>query len=185
MNIGMDMDGVLADFYHGFSALFPQLSLPELPTVWDWPEEFGATDEEVAAAWATVRGSTNFWEDLAILPDGQELLDALNQVRQHGHEVYFLTQRFGPDVKGQTWRWLKRHGYTNPTVLIAPGSKAALAEGLDLQILVDDKPGNLENLPETTRGYLVDYPHNHSWEMPPNVQRVGTGLDALKVEGLV
>lgn len=177
MIIACDLDGCLVNFNRGYGELFryrvkkrfPPYDDPEFPPVWDWPEHYGASKGEVDRVWSFIYDSPRFWEDLRPLPDGQRALLLLSLMRKQGHEIYFLTTRKGWNVKGQTWRWLKHHGYSDPTVLIcADGhpNKGHICEGLGVDVMIDDKPENLTYCPRRTHTYLVDYPHNREYTPP-------------------
>ena len=57
--IGIDIDGVLANFESGYAPLltkhsgiqFPRLGQPDYPDEWDWDLAAGVTQEQISAAW--------------------------------------------------------------------------------------------------------------------------------------
>lgn len=150
--LGIDLDGVCADFTTGMSqalhATTGRLLLEpgSEPDVWAWPEAVGYTPAEVRGVWLSISASPLFWRALSPLPG---VTDALRRLDTWAHDaparsVYFLTSRVGIYAKQQTESWLREQGVRNPTVLLADGSrKSLLADGLSLTALIDDCPENL------------------------------------------
>lgn len=181
MRIALDLDGVLVDFTTGFRQQLVtttgfDLVPADRPTpVWDWPQHYGYTDEQVRAAWDAVHQSPDFWATLPAMPGAEGFLDRLwrfvsneNWTRKRSIEVYYLTKRDGVRAKDQAEEWLHRHGYVgkHPTVLLVRGEKGPVAKSLRLTHVVDD---NLDNV----RDYLDHLGHvAHKsvvlWDAPYN-----------------
>lgn len=89
------------------------------------------------------------------------------RLRAAGHEVHFITSCVDGPMEKAKFYWLERHGF-----LAAPGApryhavgsshdaKRAIAERLKLDVLIDDRPENLEAMPERVARILFDAPHN-------------------------
>ena len=178
--VGCDVDGVLACFVTGFAdrlaeiagdkvvngAVLRQLAkdTAAFPTVWDWPQLHGYTNDDVRAAWESVEQDDTFWQNLPVIePEAVELLNAL---AMDGHEVYFLTARLGIKAKWQTEQWLLAHGMLMPTVIITE-QKAPVAKALELDCYIDDKLSNVNLVMRSaraghsyTRVYIKDRLHN-------------------------
>ncbi len=140
LRIGVDVDGVLADFRTAFHdaarrCLRRKTEEPEDPKA---PE--AVLEKDVKRVWDWVAKQTNWWMDLqAYEPDQIERLYAVS--RAAGWEVFFLTNRpasAGDSVQFQTQWWIERHGYFLPSVLTVPGSRGDIANGLRLDLIVDD-----------------------------------------------
>lgn len=162
MILGLDIDGVLANFNEGFRqrlldvtdracCIAPGFS----PPVWDWPEYYGYTQDEVDRTWSDVAKDPTFWQDLKPLPDAESFLDWLwravssaNWTQRKGHEIYFMTTRAGTNVKRQTENWLLKHGFGGDerTVLICRSSKSFAANTLGLTHFVDDRRENIQEM---------------------------------------
>lgn len=170
MNIGVDIDGVLANFTDSYAALltkqtgiiFPKNS-STWPTEWYWDRAAGVQKPDENAVWDQIKSST-FWLDLAPLPGAEDTLQLLSARRYAGDQIYFITTRPGLKAKLLTEFWLRNWGFSNPTVLIA-GSEAAkgqLASALKLDLFIDDKPENCEAVLEATKKVIeartVEYP---------------------------
>jgi 5'(3')-deoxyribonucleotidase len=188
MRLGIDIDGVLASFESGFIPLLKQVGCPAefpiydatFPPVWDWPEHYGATAAQVTAAWDALKANPFFWVRLAARPKAAEDIALLNTLTQHGHEVYFITTRPGVHAKFQTESWLRTRGMIMPTVLIAESaaSKGAIARGLRLDAMIDDRPANLIEMPLTTMSFLLDAPYNRDWT---GVVRVTSAVEMVEL----
>ncbi len=163
--IVIDVDGVLADFIQGFTALAGQMfrGVPVTRTyekeTWDgYP---GLTETQIAQVWDVVNKSTTFWASLSPLITLQE---ARRISTLHNQEyVYFCTARVGADAKAQTERWLREHGIVNPTVVISK-RKGEFCKAVDADVAIDDKAGNASFIDWGTEGrtksYLLDRPYN-------------------------
>lgn len=136
--IGMDIDGVLADFNTAYVDLVERhtgvrLELP--PKTWDYAKAAGVDD---SAVWAEIAQGA-FWRDLPILPGACDVIARLNSLPN----VYYITTRPGHWAKAQSEYWLINHGADCPTVIVSK-DKGAIAQGLGLTVMVDDKPENLD-----------------------------------------
>jgi hypothetical protein len=150
LKIGLDIDGVLANFTWDYVELLSEVAgtpIPVdlygswLPEEWNFEIGIGFTPADVNAAWKVIKASDHFWLDLGPLsPDLN--LEALCRME----DVYFITTRVGRFVKQQTEQWLK---------------------GLDLDLFIDDRDQNLwavkGSRPECAC-YVLDYPYNRTVE---------------------
>ena len=62
--------------------------------------------------------------------------------RAAGWEVFFMTKRppsAGDSVQFQTQWWIERFGFYLPAVMTVPGSRGDIANGLRLDLVVDDQ----------------------------------------------
>jgi hypothetical protein len=158
------MDGVVADFASAFHAVEHRLfgAVPEMAA--GQPEQLSETappstagsnppgpptpaklDPREArrrrdAIWQDIRATPDFWTTLEPLqPGAVARLHAL--ALQHRWEIFFITRRpptEGETVQRQTQRWLARHGFDLPSVLVIAGSRGAAAAALRLDYHVDD-----------------------------------------------
>lgn len=152
--IGVDVDGVLADFNQSYRNMLIATSGKDLfkgetdPPCWNYAPAYGYTQEEDTAAWSNITKSYCFWRNLSALKHAGDFLWALAASHlvpvPDKSRVYFITSRPGLDVKGQTERWLHALGVPNPTVLIVGNhfDKGPVASALSLTHFVDDKPEN-------------------------------------------
>jgi 5'(3')-deoxyribonucleotidase len=178
MRIGVDVDGVLADFLTDYRNTFVKVLGKDLFTpvwtTWYFEPIVGYTKPEVSAVWKTIQCSPSFWSDLPALPNVHDDIWALNMVRDVGHEVVFVTARPGERVKLQTERWLTQYGAHNPTVAIS-SNKAAVVDALDIHLYIDDRIKNLNDVAEVlpwNRVYVFDAPYNQP-ESVDDVESLG------------
>ena len=109
MKIGLDLDGVLADFLHEFAKVVSTF-----------------TDKEMDKAWEIVRGIHNFWLSL---PSYRENVFAVatHRTMHPNDEIFYCTSRVptaGMPVMHQSQEWLKANGiYGLGTSVIVKPSK--------------------------------------------------------------
>jgi hypothetical protein len=166
LRLGIDVDGVLANFSKGYSELIIEQTGKNLfqegdienPPVWDWDLHRGYTKEEVSAAWKSITASPSFWAMLDPLPDAPEFLTWLWHSE---HEVYFITNRMGVQPQFQTATFLHQFGYKLPSVVIATDKGQACA-GLCIDVYLDDKAQNAMSVAQYggAVSFLLKYRHN-------------------------
>jgi len=137
LRVGLDVDGVLADF----RSAFHQLATSELGDRPPADIEANLSKGDIERLWKAVTRLPNWWAGLpAYEPDQIARLYALS--RKSRWEVFFMTSRppsAGDAVQLQTQVWLEQHGFYLPAVLTAPaGARGELARGLRMDIAVDD-----------------------------------------------
>lgn len=185
LKVGIDVDGVLADFNHSFVKLVAEqtgivLNLP--PKTWTYHLDNGVTPEQDKALWQFIAESRNFWSRLTTL-DGTVpfLLDAYLLATYA--DLYFITTRVGVSAKRQTEDWLIHHGYVNPTVIVS-SKKGDIAKGLGLSVLIDDRPENLFAVKDAQPDcctILFRAPYNAWAESDPRIDtKVNTLVEATE-----
>lgn len=162
LKIGIDLDGVCADFVGAFRKLAqatigkPADAAPSVD--WDF-SNWGISDAEMDQLWKQIRATPNFWYTLA--PEGgtSALLQAYRK-----HRLFFITTRVptvGLPVEEQSARWLDANfniGY--PTVLVTK-KKGLVAQALELDAFIDDKLSNCDEVfPVVNATYLKDTSYN-------------------------
>jgi 5'(3')-deoxyribonucleotidase len=185
MKLGIDVDGVLADFNTAFIAYVIKVTgvdfFPARPfdiPCWNYPQYYGYSEKQVTAVWDVVKQDGRFWRTLPTYPNSRLSLNRLIDCGLRGDDVYYITNRMGVTPKCQTERWIRMLGYAYPTVLIT-GDKAGAARVLELDAYIDDKWENCDAVSKTVyrgirvRTFLLDRPWNR--EMAPKlVTRVGS-----------
>ena len=198
MKIGLDLDGVFADFGTAFHTLlcrtcgdqFPPDYEPTKPPVWEWPRHFGYLKDAEDRAWKVAWDSEDFWYHLHTYPGEDRTLEVL-EAWMDKHDMYFITNRKGNKVKWQTEQWLFEHGISFPTVLIAKLKEPIIA-ALNLDVYIDDNIDMMNSLaklrdeklvPETLRLYLRDAPYNEE-NRHPGLIVVPSAWAMIQKEGL-
>lgn len=140
LRVGIDIDGVLADFRAAFRLAARRCLQRDIED----PEDSTATraleQKDVRQVWEWVAKAPNWWLELEPYEPDQ-VVRLYGLARSAGWEVFFLTNRppsAGDTVQFQTQWWLERHGYYLPAVLTVPGSRGDVANGLRLDIVLDD-----------------------------------------------
>jgi uncharacterized HAD superfamily protein len=182
MKIGVDIDGVLADFTSAFNALVKAeygITLPNPAPSWNWHRDGGVTKEMDSKLWGYIMDSM-WWGTLFPMTGAVEALERLNLMSRAGDDIYFITSRPGKLSKFLTEMWLKFHGMDAPTVLVT-SNKGPVVKGLGLDVFVDDKPENNYEVIQATgygevRVYLIDAPYNQWADQPKNY---GTRIASL------
>lgn len=169
MIIGIDVDGILADFNSSFIPLIKQLFNIELPpasdtypNTWYYDIAGGVSKEQSREAWKLIAQSRNFWLDLSPYPETNKFL---RMISNRHDDIYFVTQRPGKTAKFQTETWLKRNGFHgHPTVLVS-GNKGIICNCLGVNLYIDDKNENcvdvVRDSPNTVC-YRVPRPWNNA-----------------------
>ena len=186
MRIGIDVDGVLADFNEAYIRLTTQLTgrdlFPSRPfdiTTWNYPESYGYTAEEVSRVWAAIKADPFFWQGLAPYDTAEDAMRAIHLRWRANDDIYFITSRPGIDAKKQTENWLRMYWplYTVPplTVLIS-SEKGLCAQALNLDVYIDDRVENVTDVhfrtEASTRAHLLDQPWNRHLDWPHRVTKL-------------
>jgi 5'(3')-deoxyribonucleotidase len=172
LNLGIDLDDVLADFMSAYAAIcYREFGKPKpdiLPVDWEW-SNFGLTKEQMDRGWEIVAQTRGFWE-------GLKIEDGVDRDRVHDlstkHNLFFITARVpsaGRSVKDQSCNWLRHNfGIDNPIVLPSY-DKGPLAAALKLDAFIDDRPKNLIEVQKflpTCSMFLKDSSHNQPFSAP-------------------
>ena len=137
LRLGIDVDGVVADFRSAFRALAER----ELGIA---PEdaESNLTKADIERLWRAVADTANWWLGVPTY-EPEQIVRLYARARQSRWEVFFMTSRppsAGDSVQLQTQVWLERQGFFLPSVLTAPaGARGELARSLRLDLALDDR----------------------------------------------
>ena len=203
MRIAFDLDGVLADLHTAFTrtalTLYPELDRSAIaaPEVGASPpvDEAGTEEAEAEAlalastvvpldrrqqdaVWKRLRATQNFWEGLTEIESGAiARLAALADERRW--DVLFITSRpssSGATVQRQSQRWLQKLGFPLPSVYVVHGSRGAVAQALDLDVVVDDRPDNcLDIVLGSTAGAVLIW-RGPQERIPVSARRLGIAV---------
>ena len=143
LRIGIDIDGVLADFRTAFRDDGGALSRAARSTTRPSGRHRARplSPDDVRRVWEHIAKTPNWWMEVpAYEPDQIARLYSLT--RAAGWEVFFMTKRppsAGDSVQFQTQWWIERFGFYLPAVLTVPGSRGDVANGLRLDLIIDDQ----------------------------------------------
>ncbi|MGB2713362.1 MAG: hypothetical protein WBC51_04225 [Vicinamibacterales bacterium] len=137
LRLGLDVDGVLADFRSAFRAL----AVSELGDKRQSDLEANLSKGDIERLWKAVARVSNWWVDLPAY-ESDQIARLYTLSRRWRWEVFFMTSRppsAGDTVQLQTQAWLERHGFYMPAVLTAPAlARGEIARALRLDLIVDD-----------------------------------------------
>ena len=155
LKIGVDIDGVIADFTGAARRFFKQTfggpSDEVVQTGWGFESlstsEFQMPVNPEGLLWEHVDATPNWWCSLEPEKGTSKLAEVCAN-----HDVYFITNMKskhydnGMSVRQQTQYWLKtQFGIEFPT-LIMIRDKGPIVRDLELNYFLDDKDQNLQNI---------------------------------------
>lgn len=181
MIVGVDVDGILADFNTGYIQLLgkiaPEVKFPPVgdtyPDTWNYHLAAGVTKEQNRKSWDWIRDDKRFWFELNPYEGAVQFLVWLKGFSRN-NDVYFITNRSGSTAKFQTERWLHKAGYPEPTVLLSQ-FKATTCNALEVDYYVDDKNENCKDVwtnARKTKCYMLRRPWNSPQETVPVIDRL-------------
>jgi deoxypyrimidine-specific 5' nucleotidase type C protein (NT5C) len=185
MIVGLDIDGVVADFISPFLRFLEKrvgkgpIGLDSITDL-NFSNHPFLSEEIVVECIQNVSDDPKFWQGLAPLPTTSQwkLLDDLSRQRR----LIFVTHRYEREsysIHQVTCDWLEQHGVSQPVVHFTQTYKSELIGKLNIELFVDDRHENCRDVAEKTPA-LVFMPHrtyNQSFEHP-RVQRI-QDLDEL------
>ena len=155
MRIGIDVDGVLADFVNGFCDLAERKLgkvVGRTPDRWEWADDY-LTQEEQAELWKHIKANPYWWGTLKPIDTtggSRRILDRWANLR---YDIYAITTRVGDGALYSTMDWLIEEFFPIPVIITRNAiDKAKVAEALRLTHFVDDNADNcravMERWPE-------------------------------------
>jgi uncharacterized HAD superfamily protein len=174
VKVGLDIDGVVADFLPAFLRCLEKkvgngpISLDSIVDM-SFKRHPHLTLEMVEECMVTVSYDPDFWLKLPPLISSEEwrALDRLSREER----LVFVTHRYERDtydINGITCEWLKRHGVSKPVVYFTQSVKSKLVEDRDIRLFVDDRHENCQDVAENTRAKVLmpDRLYNRSFSHP-------------------
>ena len=136
------------------------------------------TSRQQRRLWRHIGSIENFWETLAELEPGviQRLAGIATERRW---EVIFLTKRpqtAGGTAQVQTQRWLAAKGFALPSVYVVQGSRGRIANALDVDIVVDDRPENCLDVVVDSKARAILVWREDEKQLPAAAKRLGIGV---------
>jgi hypothetical protein len=192
LRVAFDLDGTIADMHASLrqvaDALFRNrkepATEPEQAALGDEPETKSAladlplTTRQQMQLWDHVRTIENFWCGLAETSPGiVERIAKTAEARRW--EVIFLTTRpavAGDTVQVQSQRWLVARGFPLPSVYVVHRSRGRIADALELDAVVDDRPENcLDVAIESKATPILIWPGDPK-HVPTGTKRLGVRI---------
>jgi hypothetical protein len=205
MRIAFDLDGVLADLHGPFAKtalrLFPELDTAAIgsPEVGASPPDTDAeaesssepvapvipaltnlpvTERQANAVWSSLTAVEDFWSTLDEIESGSiKRLAALADERRW--EILFITSRpwaSGRTVQRQSQQWLERLGFPLPSVYVVHGSRGRIADALNLDVVVDDRPENCLDVALESKAAAILVWRGTKEAVPASARRFGIAV---------
>jgi hypothetical protein len=136
--------------------------------------------------WDHVKTVENFWSGLPEMEPGIVARIAQTAIRRRW-EVIFLTTRplcAGETTQIQSQRWLETHGFPLPSVFVVQRSRGKIAEALELDAVVDDRPENCLDVAVDSRAKPILIWPGDPKGVPPGAKRLGVRVAASIGEAL-
>lgn len=180
MNIGVDLDEILADFITPlldyYNAVYGTRFTKKNVFSYNLWEVWGGTpDQDIAKLYAFY--ATPEFRNLQPVPGAQEGIRALTP----HHELIVITSR-ASDLLNETQRWLAAHfpgmfaqvHLANIAARLGSSTpKALLCQRLGIDVMIEDSLTYAQECaPHVSHVLLMDAPWNQSNSLPRNVKRV-------------
>jgi len=137
--------------------------------------ELHLTSRQQVQLWDHVKKIENFWISLPELEPGIISRIAKASVERRW-EVIFLTTRpstAGELVQMQSQRWLEAHGFKFPSVYVVQRSRGRIADALQLDAFVDDRPENCLDIAVESKAKVILIWHGSLADVPAGAKRLG------------
>ena len=190
LRVAFDLDGTIADMHvvlrreaeqlFGASALLSSVG-PDVAPENDEPDSTKAmadmhlTARQQMQLWQHVRTVQNFWNRLPEMEPGIVARIAQTAIARRW-EVLFLTTRplvAGETTQIQSQRGLEAHGFPLPSVFVVQRSRGKIADALELDAVVDDRPENcLDVAVDSQARPILIWPGDPKG-VPPGAKRLG------------
>lgn len=154
MNIGFDLDGVIYPWHTAVYNYLVENKQEPVPSFRElWLDPYSYLSEEK-------------WDYLASLPTlysvimpRKSILDMLNELDKAGHTIYYITNR-EKDLHRITEKYLDDYKFPQASNLIMTKEKDKVVRTMELDVIVEDKPKNLEKLASLCRTIGIAHPWN-------------------------
>ncbi len=178
--IGIDCDGILANFTHDFTKLAnrihgsPIIFDREIDT-WLSDETYGISKQEFSKVWDQVNDA--FWEGLAPCCSQYEF-NRLAEIADVKRLVVITNRK--PWAYEATKRWLDRFGIGH-AVLVHTKDKQEAVRLSGVDYFIDDRPRNcLQALDAGAKSFVMDWRYNRGFEHE-KIIRVRSVTEYLKI----
>lgn len=195
LRVAIDLDGTVADLSRALHDIardryrkthHSTLDLHELTNTPPAAVDGGYESGELRRLWNHALQVENFWASLPEMQTGlirriQRLAD------EYRWEILFITTRplsKGRPTQEQSQQWLSSHGFRLPSVYVVKGSRGKIADALQLDAVIDDRPGNAMDVAlESEAVPILVWPQPLEQLSPP-VQKHGVVVVESIVEAL-
>lgn len=172
MNIGVDLDGIIADVDPVFRFYIKKLLDREVPQQeiisYQYEDCLGLTKEQMKKLWDLFING-NGWEKIPIIEGAIPSLKKLSQQ----HQLFIITSR-PVEFEAVTQKWLMDNNVPHTKLIMTGGkSKARVAQQLAITHFIEDRlEFALELAREGIEVFLFDYPWNQTDEKYSRLHRI-------------
>jgi hypothetical protein len=138
-------------------------------------EELRLTARQQMQLWDHVKKIENFWTTLPELEPGI-IARIAKTAAERRWDVLFITTRpstAGETTQLQSQRWLDAHGFRYPSVYVVHRSRGRIADALQLDMVVDDRPENCLDVAVESKAKVVLVWHGLLADVPAGAARLG------------
>ena len=138
-------------------------------------EELHLTARQQMQLWDHVKKIENFWTMLPELEPGIIARIAKAALERKWEVIFFTTRpsTAGEMTQLQSQRWLEAHGFQYPSVYVVQRSRGKIADALQLDAFVDDRPENCLDIAVESRAKVILVWHGDLKDVPPGAKRLG------------
>ena len=186
LRIGIDIDGVLADFRSAFHHTAVRLLRHDVEDGQDLEAVTPLSAGDVRRVWEHIAKAPNWWMEVPAY-EPEQIARLYSLTRARGWEVFFMTKRpasAGDSVQFQTQWWIERFGFYLPAVLTVPGSRGDVANGLRLDLVLDDQLINCVEVISTTPTKAVLVRRANDAALRQQASNRGIGVVATLAEAI-
>jgi len=138
-------------------------------------EELDLTARQQMQLWDHVKKIENFWTLLPELEPGIIARIAKTAVQRRWEVIFFTTRPSTANeiTQLQSQRWLEAHGFQFPSVFVVQRSRGKIADALQLDAFVDDRPENCLDIAVESRAKVILVWHGQLKDVPAGAKRLG------------
>jgi len=138
-------------------------------------EELHLTARQQMQLWDHVKKIENFWTQLPELEPGIIARIAKAAMERRWEVIFFTTRpsTAGEMTQLQSQRWLEAHGFQYPSVYVVHRSRGKIADALQLDAFVDDRPENCLDIAVESKAKVILVWHGHLKDVPAGAKRLG------------
>ena len=172
MRIGVDLDGVVAQFARGLWSILNETTGRDVPYTdpVGWADWSPFTENEFDVAFKRARETPGFWLNLKPYHENVIPLRNFLIVEQDWCDVFYVTSRVETasncsSILAQTNEWLREHvllrRHTSVAVVTNPQYKPAMMRALGVRMWIDDNLSTvLDGIADGQHAYLLSRPWN-------------------------
>ena len=138
-------------------------------------DELHLTARQQMQLWDHVKTIENFWTMLPELEPGIIARIAKAAMERRWEVIFFTTRpsTAGEITQLQSQRWLEAHGFQYPSVFVVQRSRGKIADALQLDAFVDDRPENCLDIAVESKAKVILVWHGHLQDAPAGAKRLG------------